>query len=298
MTIKNLSLRNLAITSFVSWIIIFILFFVNIENFSDCINLFLPPAEFDIDMAIFDNSPIVLDIKNENNDVMTEADKLQKIIAENFSDFPMGHDPQARRMFEYINKYKQINRYNFVFTPDEIHDIGLSYKTKFTLDGTEVFNDDTHKYALCIKDDIVFLTKFSSDAEIPTSGESITGVFIPSDKQTIGDLKKVFAEYENINNYYPYEFDTTMLFKSEQRKNLIFLLISIVITGYLIFFVTRQYLFPKKRPLYKKIDMLNGDENIIDEQLKAAVKNGNQYIAKDWVITKSFFRATITRNFL
>ena len=290
MTVLKLSKKNLTVTFFISWLIVLFLFFTNIENFIDCMNLFLPPAVFDIDMAVLEVSPLTINIENKNPDSISEIMKKYGV------NMPNRYDPQALYLYQYANKYMQKNRYNFIFTPDEIYDIGLNYTTSYSVNGVEVWDENTHKYALCVKNDILFLTKFPVNTEIPKNGDSIKGILVPSSEQTINDLKEMFAESADINNYFPYEFDTTNLFKSEQRSSLLFFIISLLIAGYFIFRAISQYLDKSKRPLYKKIDMLNGDENIINEQLKTAVKDGSTYITDNWIITKSFFRVTITRR--
>ena len=299
MTVHELSKRNLLVTSIIVWLIITFLVFNNIGNFIDSMNLFLPPADFYIDEAVLKISPLTIETNNAqvgSLNIDTENPTIDELIKEKISKMPNYYDPEALLLYQFMNKYKQGIRYNFNFVPDEIIDIDLNYKTTMRLNGWEVYSENTHKYAFSIKNNILFLTKFPANAEIPKSGTALKGVLVPSNEQTIDDLKTIFSEYANINNYYPYEFDTTNLFSGEKTSGFIFFTISLIIAGFLMIFVIRQYFNKNARALYKKIDLLNGDEKIIDEQLKTCVEDGKCLIMQDWIIRNGKFRVTITRN--
>jgi len=287
-SIQRFSLRNLIAFSTIVIIIIALSSKIIISCYPDLINLFFSPSELDFTRAIAENP--LIDLENMGNKDKSEIQKAFEEVGLG-SLFRLNHS----RQYKYNYKYNQNNKYEFSVTPDKIYDLGLGYETNLIVDFIKIPLGATHKYVLFQKNDMKFFAKVAYDLEL-SDNKTYKGTFIPISESTIHDISEVLYGFDSINNLFIYEFDTTINLLPEQISSFIFSTVLLGVVLWLSVKLILQIVFCNKRPLYKKIDILNGDVDSINEQLKTAKFNNGRYITKDWIIMPTLFKTYIKRN--
>ncbi|MCL2323365.1 MAG: hypothetical protein FWC47_14835 [Oscillospiraceae bacterium] len=283
LSIEKFARKNLFYFAFISVIVVVLSLIIIISSFTDILNMFFSPFVFDLKRAESEKSLVSL-IPAANSTQIIDEFGLNK-----------GYNIEEYQSLVFSEKYIQSGKYIFKIKPDKIYDIGLRYKTEYSIENTPVWSGTTHKYLLCQLDNALFFANVPYDYVVST-GDTLTGVFTIYSDTTISDIKKVFSKYESIDNLFTYQFDTTISFFPEMASSFIWSTICFFISLFLVIRLILQIKYHSKRPLYKKINMLDGDITIINEELKSAVYSNKSYITKDWIITPRLFKTQITRN--
>jgi len=276
-TIERLSLKNLIAFGVATAMVTALLAFVMIiPYYEDTKNTFFAPFEFDLERAV-EEHPLV-----------------------SFSELrgqPTVSDIESQELLLYTTKYMQSGRYIFRLEPDRIGESGVVYEAALR-DGWARFNmGATHQYMPALVSDVQIFVRALPNTEF-SDGDALRGVFLPFPQYLISDLRNGLSAdtLALMDNVFPYVFDTTRDFVFERTLAVGAMILSLAIILLMIFKLISQIKDKNKRPLYKKISLLNGDVAVVDEQFANAFREGKDYVLPDWIITPALFRTHITRN--
>jgi len=251
-------------------------FVMIIPYYEDTKNTFFAPFEFDMERAV-----------EERPAVSFSALRGQ----------PADGAVTARELLLYTTKYTQSGRYIFRLEPDRIGESGVIYEAALR-DGWARFNmGATHQYMPALVGDVQIFVRALPNTEF-SDGDALRGVFLPFPQYLISDLRNALGAdtLALMDNVFPYVFDTSRDFGFERMTAVLWTFLSLAIILLMLFKLVSQIKDKNKRPLYKKISLLNGDVAVVDEQFANAFREGKDYVLRDWIITPALFRTHITRN--
>ena len=297
--IQTFALKNLTAFAVFALAAIAALLSITTVYYVGVFNLFFAPFKFDLAQAVAEKPLarlyLMQDQKTDESSTaeatLEEAFRAAIKKAERYKKV----DVEDERALLFDAKYMQSGKYIFTIRPDKIYDLGWAYETTFFVDNIPVAQSMTHKYVLCQLGDAVIFAKLPYSSTV-SSGDALTGIFVPFSGTIPRDIEQRFIGYESIDGVFAYQFDTTLSFFLEQMGALALLLICLGGSSWLMIKLILQIINRENRPLYKKIAILGGDEDTIDEQLQEATRVGKAYVTKDWVITPQLFRTKIARN--
>jgi|GEM_PF-4562723 len=228
MAVRRFSYKTLIVFTILILLFITLIASMLVEDLENARNFVFAPFELKIGTAIREMKPNDLDLSN-----WAGADAQLSNI-------------ELRSISAYENKYTQDGKYLFRVTPHAIYDVGLQYDTTIYNVYGAITEGPSHKYVLCEISGILVFAKVAYDAEI-TSGESLTGVFVPME-----DIQAEHLEYtlgvDYLDNVCPYQLDTLNMFYSERLGSMFFTVIGFAAIAWLIFVLVK--LWVKRRPLF------------------------------------------------
>lgn len=213
---------------------------------------------------------------------------------------------KTQSMFEYMNVYKQNNRYKFRIKPEDVFDLNIFYETTIENDkytaNSKIRKYVNYKYLALYTDNIYILTRVKPDFEI-TPNHEYKGVFVPLAKELMYKLEGALGDDRNLENVFMYEFDTTNSFSFYRFTDFAYLFVTftiLIVLGIKLIIYKTNY---RNHPTYKLLEKMPNEphemEAFINSELadKENVSvNKNVYTTKNWMITKGFYKTNICRT--
>lgn len=299
----NKNIRNLFIV-FVLMLFVTGLYTENI--IPSIINITFAPFELNYERAFESKNLVVLTDSSETDQLNNENDNKEQYnqIVDGINN-QRKFDVEAQRVSDFMNVYKQNNKYKFEINPIEVYDLGLFYETSYSIstDGIDFPYAETavtHKYILLDTGKALVLTKIAPDFDIDKH-QSYKGVFLPLSDVLVNDVRKNLRDGQQLNNIFCYELDTITSVSSYENSVMIFLfvlLIIVIITGIKLIIYRNDY---RKHPTYKQLYKLYGNpyenEISLDTDLSDEAKvvvNKNIYETENWKVTRGTFKTKIS----
>lgn len=206
----------------------------------------------------------------------------------------------------YLNTYKQGNRYKFRIKPVEVYDLGIYTETTYniTLYGVPNPNDTkvtNYKVVALDTGEAFVLTRVKPSFEV-TTNHVYKGVFVPLEKKLVDKLEEVLGDEGKMHTVFTYEFDTTNSFFFYRFTDFVFLFIPFIM---LVFYGIKLIIYIsnyRNHPTYMLLDKMPNEPHEIEAFINSELAdkdnvsiNKNVYTTKNWIIKKDLFKTHICR---
>lgn len=203
------------------------------------------------------------------------------------------YSPDALSDAYYHYKLSQRGRYRFTIEPEEVWESGVAYESILYVNGAEMERAPSNRYVLVAYQGALILTNVRYHQE---NFERLQGAFVPLNVDVFYDIEDLYQMDFELENVFPFAFDTTADFTSQRLGSSGWAVACTVLAVFLSAKWVRMASDKNKRPIYKQLNLLGGDEGEVDAQLQEAKKQNKQYVLHSWIITPSMFTTHLTRN--
>lgn len=212
---------------------------------------------------------------------------------------------EVQNMDEYLNVYKQNNRYNFKITPMDAYDLEIYCMANRQLNSYNIAkgSDKVTRYKIILLNTghSYIFARVKPDFEVKPN-QKYKGVFVPMTKMLKDTIKYSLGEGNYLTSVFTYELDTLNSFSYYHFTDLAFLVLPFVL---LIFNGIRLLIYVidyTKHPTYKTLEKMPNEPHENEELINLELADTNNlsisknvYKTKGWIITKRFLKTKITR---
>ncbi len=282
MTVAQLARKNLIARTIATLLMIGFLFFLAQNYWQGLSALFAPPAAVDLARAAGEKPLVALTGEEPYGDQLLRAYRAL-LHTDKTPDHPT---------WEQSHRYEQDGRYLFALTVERVFPQGGDFDG--ILWGMPNGGEAVAycRYILCETDGVRFLARVGPKAAL-SPGDRLAGVFSPFPDAALRQMNDLLDEPTEL---FAYQFDSLWDPVGENLGALVLVLLWLIFTVWLTVTWVRQLVRRERRPVYKSIRLLGGDEAEIDRQLREAKYMDKRYITKDWVVLPGLFWTKLTRN--